>query len=86
MSAGKTTPFERPDLGKWLEASNVCTSGTFSCSRRSTGRSGRPEDPVVYAEVDQEPTRSVLHSQVDGVVLDYLHPSMGIQPSSSGGR
>ncbi|WP_100485700.1 recombinase family protein [Mycobacteroides abscessus] len=72
VSAGKTTPFERPDLGKWLTPErehewDVLVFSKIDRAFRSTN------DCVEFARWTKE-NRKILAFSGDGVVLDYLHP------------
>lgn len=72
VSAGKTTPFERPDLGKWLAPErlhewDVLVFSKIDRAFRSTS------DCVDFARWTKE-NRKILAFSGDGVVLDYLHP------------
>lgn len=72
VSAGKTTPFERPDLGQWLAPErlhewDVLVFSKIDRAFRSTN------DCVEFAKwVSQN--NKILAFAGDGVVLDYLHP------------
>lgn len=72
VSAGKTTPFERPDLGKWLAPErlhewDVLVFSKIDRAFRST------TDCVDFAKWTKA-NRKILAFSGDGVVLDYLHP------------
>ncbi|WP_078353200.1 recombinase family protein [Mycobacteroides chelonae] len=72
VSVGKTTPFERPDLGKWLAPErlhewDVLVFSKIDRAFRSTS------DCVDFARWTKE-NRKILAFSGDGVVLDYLHP------------
>lgn len=72
VSAGKTTPFERPDLGKWLNPErlhewDVLVFSKIDRAFRSTN------DCVEFAKWTRD-NKKVLAFAGDGVVLDYLHP------------
>ena len=72
VSAGKTTPFERPDLGKWLTPErihewDVLVFAKIDRAFRSTS------DCVEFAKWIQA-NKKILAFAGDGVVLDYLHP------------
>ncbi|MCV7277699.1 recombinase family protein [Mycolicibacter arupensis] len=73
ISAGKTTPFERPDLGKWLAPErlhewDVLVFSKIDRAFRSTA------DCVDFAKWTKE-NKKILAFAGDGVVLDYLHPA-----------
>ncbi|ULP48915.1 recombinase family protein [Mycolicibacter virginiensis] len=73
ISAGKTTPFERPDLGKWLAPErlhewDVLVFAKIDRAFRSTA------DCVDFAKWTKE-NKKILAFAGDGVVLDYLHPA-----------
>lgn len=72
VSAGKTTPFERPDLGKWLAPErlhewDVLVFSKIDRAFRST------IDCVEFAKWTKA-NRKILAFSGDGVVLDYLNP------------
>ncbi len=72
VSAGKTTPFERPDLGKWLTPErlhewDVLVFAKIDRAFRSTN------DCIEFAKWVQA-NKKILAFAGDGVVLDYLHP------------
>jgi site-specific DNA recombinase len=72
VSAGKTTPFERPDLGQWLKPErlhewDVLVFSKIDRAFRSTN------DCVEFAKWTKE-NKKILAFAGDGVVLDYLHP------------
>lgn len=72
VSAGKTTPFERPDLGKWLSPDrlhewDVLVFSKIDRAFRST------VDCVDFAKWTKS-NRKILAFSGDGVVLDYLNP------------
>ncbi|WP_083420708.1 recombinase family protein [Mycolicibacterium llatzerense] len=73
VSAGKTTPFERPDLGKWLAAERLHDWDVLVFSKIDRAfRSTR--DCVDFAQWTKD-NRKILAFAGDGVVLDYLHPA-----------
>lgn len=73
VSAGKTTPFERPDLGKWLAAERLHEWDVLVFSKIDRAfRSTR--DCVDFAQWTKD-NRKILAFAGDGVVLDYLHPA-----------
>lgn len=72
ISAGRTTPFERPDLGRWLSPErlhewDVLVFSKIDRAFRST------TDCVEFAKWTKS-NRKILAFAGDGVVLDYLHP------------
>jgi site-specific DNA recombinase len=72
VSAGKTTPFERPDLGQWLKPErlhewDVLVFSKIDRAFRSTS------DCVEFAKWTKA-HKKILAFAGDGVVLDYLHP------------
>lgn len=72
VSAGKTTPFERPDLGKWLAPErlhewDVLVFSKIDRAFRSTN------DCVEFAKWTRD-NKKILAFAGDGVVLDYLNP------------
>jgi site-specific DNA recombinase len=72
VSAGKTPPFERPDLGKWLAPErlhewDVLVFTKIDRAFRSTN------DCVEFAKWIKS-NRKILAFAGDGVVLDYHHP------------
>lgn len=71
VSAGKTTPWERPDLGKWLAPErlhewDVLVFSKIDRAFRST------IDCVDFAKWTKA-NKKILAFSGDGVVLDYLH-------------
>ena len=73
VSAGKTTPFERPELGEWLAPErlhewDVLVFSKIDRAFRST------QDCVEFAKWTKD-NRKILAFSGDGVVLDYLHPA-----------
>jgi|GEM_PF-6284610 len=72
VSAGKTTPFERPDLGQWLQPErlhewDVLVFSKIDRAFRST------VDCIEFAKWTKS-NGKILAFSGDGVVLDYLHP------------
>jgi DNA invertase Pin-like site-specific DNA recombinase len=72
VSAGKTTPFERPDLGQWLKPErlhewDVLVFAKIDRAFRST------IDCVEFAKWTKT-HKKILAFAGDGVLLDYLHP------------
>lgn len=73
VSAGKTTPFERPELGEWLAPErlhewDVLVFSKIDRAFRST------KDCVDFAQWTKD-HRKILAFSGDGVVLDYLNPA-----------
>ncbi|MBS1695139.1 MAG: recombinase family protein [Actinobacteria bacterium] len=73
VSAGKTTPFERPELGEWLSPQrlhewDVLVFSKIDRAFRSTN------DCVEFAKWTKD-NRRILAFSGDGVVLDYLNPA-----------
>ena len=71
VSAGKTTPFERPELGDWLSRVHEWDVLVFSKIDRAFRSTS---DCVEFARWTKE-NRKILAFSGDGVVLDYLHPA-----------
>jgi site-specific DNA recombinase len=72
VSAGKTTPFERPELGEWLAPErlhewDVLVFSKIDRAFRST------KDCVDFAQWTKD-HKKILAFSGDGVVLDYLNP------------
>jgi site-specific DNA recombinase len=72
ISAGKTTPFERPDLGKWLAPDRVHEFDVLVFSK--IDRAFRSTIDCVEFAKWTKANRKILAFAGDGVVLDYLHP------------
>lgn len=73
VSAGKTTPFERPELGEWLAPERLHEWDVLVFSKIDRAfRSTR--DCVDFAQWTKD-NRKVLAFSGDGVVLDYLNPA-----------
>ncbi|MHA3020424.1 recombinase family protein [Mycobacterium sp. BMJ-28] len=73
VSAGKTTPFERPELGEWLAPErlhewDVLVFSKIDRAFRST------KDCVDFAQWTKD-NRKILAFSGDGIILDYLHPA-----------
>lgn len=73
VSAGKTTPFERPELGEWLAPEHLHEWDVLVFSKidrafRST------KDCVDFAQWTKD-NQKILAFSGDGVVLDYLNPA-----------
>ncbi|MEB4211295.1 recombinase family protein [Mycobacterium sp. 94-17] len=72
ISAGKTTPFERPDLGKWLAPERLHEWDVLVFSK--IDRAFRSTNDCVEFAKWTKANRKILAFAGDGVVLDYLHP------------
>lgn len=72
ISAGKTTPFERPDLGKWLDPERLHEWDVLVFSK--IDRAFRSTNDCVEFAKWTKTNRKILAFAGDGVVLDYLHP------------
>ncbi|WP_246227637.1 recombinase family protein [Mycolicibacterium helvum] len=72
ISAGKTTPFERPDLGKWLAPERLHEWDVLVFSK--IDRAFRSTNDCVEFAKWTKANKKILAFAGDGVVLDYLHP------------
>jgi site-specific DNA recombinase len=72
VSAGKTTPFERPDLGKWLAPERLHEWQVLVFSK--IDRAFRSTNDCVEFARWAKANRKIVAFAGDGLVLDYYHP------------
>ncbi len=72
VSAGRTTPFERPDLGKWLAPERLHEWDVLVFSK--IDRAFRSTSDCVDFARWAEGNRKIIAFSGDGLVLDYLNP------------
>ncbi|WP_235680603.1 recombinase family protein [Mycobacteroides abscessus] len=72
VSAGRTTPFERPDLGKWLAPERLHEWDVLVFSK--IDRAFRSTSDCVDFARWAKGNRKIIAFSGDGLVLDYLNP------------